>query len=294
VNPPLPFDLHARDALAGLRVLAEQAARAGGVVARRYFRTALHVQLKADLTEVSEADHAAQAAVVATIRAARPDDGFLTEETLDPQPACLRASFALPPRSASAPCLTSSITWIIDPIDGTRNFVRDIPLYVCSVGAMLGGYPLVGAIYDPERDTTYSAGAAEGLFVNGQPQSSRLSGGARPAGLGPRLVVALPSAPTGPITALAHTWLGRFINRNLGSTALHLALVADGQLDGMLSDNAKLWDLAAGWVLVHAMGGRMTTPNGGDLFPLDVATYTAGDLPFIAGRAEIFDQLLAS
>ena len=276
---PLPhFDPADRDALCELRHLAEAAARAGGSVARRYFRGELQVRLKADRTEVSDADHAAQQAVVATIRAARPDDAFLTEETLETRAPCHSPA-------------NDRLTWIIDPIDGTRNFVRRIPLYACSVGAMFGGYPVVGSIHDAERDVTYTASTAEGLFINAEAQPVATLGRGRAAGLDPRPVVALPSTPTGPIAPIAHTWLGRFVCRNLGSTALHLAQIAAGQLDGALSDNAKLWDLAAGWVLLQAIGGRMTTRDGAAVFPLDIARYADADLPFIAGTADFFARL---
>jgi len=264
-----------------LRLLAEEAARTGGQVARGYFRSELTVRLKDDRSEVSDADDAAQAAVVACIRAMRPRDAFIAEETL-------------PLLAEQTPPTNDAFCWVIDPIDGTRNFVRGIPVYVCSVAVMRGGTPLAGALYDPERDTLYSASRDEGLFVNGRPHPPELDAAARARRVHPRPVVAIPSSPVGPMAARAHAWLDRYICRNLGTTALHLGLVATGELDGALADNCRLWDIAAGWVLLTAAGRVMTDPAGAPLFPLDVGRYHGEELPAIAASADFHAQLLGA
>lgn len=242
-------------ALPALATLAEAAARAGGAVARRHFRTGLEVRLKADRSEVTIADEAAQQAVIATIRAARPADAFIAEERLQLDPPA-------PPPAPERLC------WIIDPIDGTRNYIRHIPLYACSVAVMQGGVPLAGTIYDPERDVLYSAVRGGPLCIDAAPAPPR---GRR--NLNHKLVVGLPSSPGPESAALAHAWLDRFVCRSLGSTALHLALVASGELDAMLGDNPRLWDLAAGCLLVEAAGGVTATIEGRPVFPVDVAAY---------------------
>jgi myo-inositol-1(or 4)-monophosphatase len=283
VTPLAGFDPADRAAQSALRRIAEEAARAGGAVARRYFRTDLTVRLKADRSEVTDADDAAQAAVIAAIRSHRLSDAFVTEETL-----------ALPAGAPPAPAPTDDVLcWAIDPIDGTRNHVRGIPLYVCSVAAMFAGTPLAGAVYDPERDALYSASAIEGLFINGQPAAPRPV--AMPeSGRRLRPLVAIPSTPRGVIAELVHAGLGHWVCRNLGSTALHLAMVAAGELDAMLADNSRLWDVAAGWVLVTAAGGRMTSPAGVPLFPLDVRTCVDHELPTLAASATVHDDILGS
>jgi myo-inositol-1(or 4)-monophosphatase len=268
---------------AALRLVAEQAARAGGQVARSCFGRVSSARLKGDHSEVSEADDAAQAAIVASILAQRPVDAFLAEEVL-----------GLPDGPRSWPRVTNDrVCWVIDPIDGTRNFLRGIPLWACSVAAMRGGLPLCGAVYDPLHDVLYSAGGGVGgLLLDGQPSAPAHSGAARPTGLNPKPVVGIPSSPTGPTAAIAYQWLERFVCRSLGSTALQLAWVASGQLDATLSDNARLWDIAAAWVLVTASGGRITSPEGAPLFPLDVQRYAGEKLPTLAARAALYDQLL--
>ncbi|MCK4343483.1 MAG: hypothetical protein KAY37_17350 [Phycisphaerae bacterium] len=276
--PPADCDPHHPQTRHDLLALAEQAARAGGQVAQRHFGLDLGVRLKADRSEVSAADEAAQNAVIAHIQAHRHADAFIVEESLE-----------LP----DLPSPTNDrLCWVIDPLDGTRNFVRNVPFYTCSVAAMIDGLPLVGAIYDPEREMLYSATRTEGLFINGKLQPTRDENTARTRGLNPRPVVAIPSTPRGVTRALALTWLDRFVCRCLGSTALHLALVAGGGFNGMLADNPRLWDIAAGWVLITATGGKLTSPSGDPVFPLDVAAYTDEELPTLAAHAAVYDQLL--
>ena len=268
--PAAPFDAADPAPLEPLRTLAEDAARVGGQVARQYFGTGVEVWLKADRSEVSRADEAAQAAVVAHLRAARPDDAFVAEEqlTLSPPPP--------PPPSADRLC------WVIDPLDGTRNFIRHIPLYACSVAAMIGGHPVAGAVYDPPRDVLYSAARGSGLRIDGRLQPARVGGAVRARGVNPKPVVAIPSSPTALTAGSAHAWLDRFVCRGLGCTALHMAWVAGGELDALLADNPRLWDIAAGALLIAEAGGRVTSITGTPLFPFDVARYGGEPLPIIA------------
>ncbi len=277
-STPPRIDADLSDAL---RTLAEQAVRVGGACAREHFGTRLDVQFKADRSEVSNADREAQRRIVELIRTARPDDALITEEELD------FAGLTAPPAPSG-----DRVCWVIDPIDGTRNYVRRIPVFACSVGVMYAGYPVAGAIGNPMHDLVYSAGQHGGLLINGQPAPARPVVGELLGGTPRAPVVGTPSNPRGPSAAIAHRWLDCLVCRNLGSTSLHLALVASGELDGMLTDNARLWDIAAGWILVSASGGRTSAPDGGDLFPLDVATYTNQKIPTLAGGAGIYDQLI--
>jgi myo-inositol-1(or 4)-monophosphatase len=279
VSTPGTVELHDPAALDRLCRLAEQAARVGGAVARGYFRTDLNIRFKADRSEVSEADEAAQAAVMQCIHAPRPHDAFIGEEAV------------AGPHAGDAPAATNDhFCWVIDPIDGTRNFVRGIPCYACSVAVMFGGFPLAGAIYDVERDVLYSAIRGGPLLVNGNPARPP-SGEAEKSGR-LRLVVGIPSRAVGPLAKLSHDWLSRYVCRNLGSTALHMAMVATGELDGMLADTPRLWDVAAGWVLIESAGGRVVGPDGAPLFPLDVGGYRGTQTAFRAARASAASVLL--
>ena len=252
-----------------LRVLAESAARAGGEVALRFFKGELNVRLKPDRSEVSEADEETQAVIIAHIRAARPHDTFVAEE---------RLTSAFAPEASDA-----GLCWIIDPIDGTRNFIRHIPLFAACVGVMHAGIPIAGAIYVPVRGWMYSGSLEEGVFLNGERVSPGEAG--RPRSVSAKPVVAVPSTPYGPTADLAHAWLDRFASRSLGSTALHMAMVASGELDAMIADNPRVWDVAAGWAMILASGGRVVDPRGAELFPRSVEAYHNDVLPFYAFSA---------
>lgn len=253
-----------------LRALAEAAARAGGEVARRRFNTPFNIERKADGSEVSDADHEAQAAIIALLHKTRPGDAFLAEETLD------AALFGAPPPAPA----DDVFTWIIDPIDGTRNYVRGIPFYTCSVGVMRGGFPVAGAIFDPERDELFSISRGEALLVNGSPVQPVDEKGT--AGRSRKPLVALPSMLAGRPGELVHAWRGRIVNRNFGSTALHLAMVAAGRLQATLISDSRLWDIAAGWPMLEAVGGLITDLHEGPLFPLDVSAYGGEALQSLA------------
>lgn len=260
MSPPPP-------APPALRALAEQAARIGGQTARAAFGRPGPVRLKADRSEVSQGDLEAQRAIAALLRAQRPGDGLLCEEH-DPLPG------------GPAPD-AARIWWLIDPVDGTRNYVRGIPVYTCSVAAVCDGTPLAGAIYDPAQDRLYSADVQQGLHIDGRPaaRAATMPQAARP-------LVGIPSTCHGAARAVLLEWLERCILRNLGSTALHLALVAEGRLAGALVADARLWDIAAGWVLIRAAGGCMRALDGRELFPLDPARYRGEPLACLAACDE--------
>lgn len=266
--PPAPSDPPDPAQLDRWRELAERAARAGGAVARAAFGRAHQIRRKADGSEVSEADEAAQAAAIACLRGERPDDPIIAEETL--------AAAGGGPRLPARP-RPDRVCWIIDPIDGTRNYIRGVPLYSVSVAAMLGGYPIVGVVYAPERDECYSADAAGPLRINGQPAPAD----ALPAP-GGKPLVGIPSSLQRAAYDVLQQWYGRVVVRNLGSTALHLALVAAGRFQAALLSDSKLWDLAAGWLLIRRTDGVMTTLAGHDVFPLDVGTYAGESIPSLA------------
>jgi myo-inositol-1(or 4)-monophosphatase len=272
--------------LPALRELAERAARAGGVVARERFRGDNAVRRKPDGSDVTDADEAAQAAVLACLREARPDDGVIAEETVGCVPDAPSVN-GVP----DAPVRTNDrLCWIIDPLDGTRNYISGVPIYACTIAAMLGGYPIVGVTYDPEREEMYSASRAEGFLIDGRPVGA-VAAGASPAAVAsaPRgrrsppaappefrrkPLAGIPSSLQGSAYELLQGWRRRVVVRNLGSTALHLALVAAGHLQASLTSDTKLWDIAAGWLMVTVAGGVMTRIDGSPIFPLDVATYS--------------------
>ena len=254
--------------LRSLRELAEHAARAGGDVARQCFHAAYAIRHKADGSEVTEADEAAQAAVIAALRARRPHDALIAEESLEDVPG------------AAAPA-DDVLCWIIDPIDGTRNYVRGIPLYAVAVAAMFGGYPVAAAIYIPDRDDMYSASRAEGFLVNGTAPTARAVK-ADTSGRARKPLAGIPSSFHGAAHGVMQDWMSRVVVRNLGSTATHLAMVAAGQFQAALVSGSRLWDIAAGWLLIDLTGGVMTTLDGRPVFPFNVAAYAGEPITSLA------------
>lgn len=267
--------------LAELRGLAEAAARAAGSVAQRAFGAAGATSFKLDGSEVTAADLAAERAAVAILRSARPADHFITEENTAGHP---------PTAAPDAPADAQTVWWVIDPIDGTRNFVRGIPCYVASVAAMVGGVPVAGALHEPGRDALYSASLGGGAWMNGQ--RLPLSAGDPRDVASRRLLVAVPSARHERVQPIVRKWVDELVIRNVGSSAMHLAMVASGQLDAALLATCRLWDIAAGWLIVQESGGRMTTPEGGALFPIDPAAYASEEMPSLAARGEVHEQLI--
>jgi len=254
-----------------LRKLAERAACAGGAVARRSFGNRHRTRRKSDGSEVTEADRAAQEAIVACLRAARPDDDVIAEEGLSwirPRRRTLRSRLR-------ADAQDPAICWVVDPLDGTRNFIAGIPLYAVSVAALCGGIPVAGAVYLPEREEMYSS-AGDKVLRNGRPLPLRRR---RPS---ERYLVGIPSALDRQALAVVRSWPRRVVLRNLGVTSLHLAMVAARQLEAALISDSRLWDIAAGWLLVRAAGGVMTRLDGRSIFPVNLARYAGEPIPSLA------------
>ncbi len=274
---PEPLPAAAAEAL---RRLAESAARVGGAVAREAFGRTQVVSLKGDRSEVTEIDIAAQRAIVAHLRAQRPDDAFVGEESAEAD----SGPSAAPP--------DSEIWWIIDPIDGTRNYIRGVPSFSCSVAAMRGGVPVAGAVYEPIADLMYTAALGGGARINGRPAAVHGCDADPPAAPPDKLLVAVPSARREATRRLVSLVVERHVVRNYGSVALHLAMVAAGQLDAAAAGNPKLWDIAAGLLLVTEAGGVVTAPDGAAILPLDPAAGVGRELPVLAGSRAAHARLL--
>ena len=284
VRVPAPKDL---------RLLAEQAARVGGAVARQAFGRRQKVSIKSDQSEVTEIDVAAERAIVEFIRAARPHDVFLGEESLESGKSSAVDSSPAPASIATLDATdATTVAWIIDPIDGTRNYIRHMPLFTCSVAALRAGVPVAGAIFEPIQDTLYSAQQGGGLRVNGKPFRSPIAQPSAPGDEQRKLYVGIPSARRAATKPLVLHAIDNHIVRNFGSVALHLALVALGHLDAVVVGNAKLWDIAAGCLLVEEAGGRVTAPDGAPLFPVDLPRYNGAEIPLIAATKVAYERLL--
>ena len=150
--------------------------------------------------------------------------------------------------------LGSKPVWVVDPLDGTMNFSREIPFYGVSIALLVAGEPVLGVIHDVTRGETFSGIVGEGCWLNGAPV--RVSALTNPAEA--ILATGLPtfrSHEAASLTNFVHD-LRRFKKvRMLGSAALMLAYVAAGRIDAYGEDDIMLWDVAAGLALVRAAGG---------------------------------------
>lgn len=230
--------------LSALLEVATRAARAAGADVRTRLGLPRTVDAKGYRDIVTDADVAAQGIIVKTIRDAFPNHGYLVEE-------------ADPSLATSGP-----IVWIVDPVDGTTNYSRGIPLFCVSIAAVAadpaGGFrPLAVAVYDPLRDELFNAAAGQGARLNGAPlQVSRV---ATPA----EAVFALDFGHSDSVRADSVAQVGRLAAevttiRAFGSAVLGLAWVAAGRLDAYLNYALLPWDYAAGWLLIEEAGGTFT------------------------------------
>lgn len=265
--------VNSRPPLESFLAVAEDLARRAGRLALERMDSA-RASRKADATIVTDADLAAQHLIIEGLARRFPDHAVLGEED--------RAdSFTLPAPDAADYC------WVIDPIDGTRNFARGFPCFSVSLALLFGGTPVVGVVYDPLLDRSYRA-TADG-------EASWGNRALRVATDPPRsdLLVGVPSGHKRPMPEPVRRWLERMNLRNVGSTALHLAYVAAGWLDAAWCQQCYVWDIAAGWLLVRQAGGIITHSSGEQLFPLDLAEAARRKTPFLAAEPKLHGELLA-
>ena len=237
-----------RDLIAG-------AAREAGRIALAFRARGVRAWEKAKGDPVSEADLAADTYLKGALQPNRPEYGWLSEETSDDKSR-----------------LRTARSFVVDPIDGTRAFLKNRPEFVVSIAVIEHGRPVAAAIYDPSADTLWEAAAGGGAWRDGASMAvsarSRLDG-ARLLGDPGRLpdVRALGAAA-----------------QTVNSVALRLAQVADGTCDGLIAERGKWdWDLAAGALLVREAGGRITGRDGTELvFNADAPRQPA---PLAAGPA---------
>lgn len=224
---------------------AKDAARRGAEVLEQW-RSRFQVREKGRADLVTEADHASQQAVCEYLARRFPDHHFLGEEGDGPK---------LPPAPGDPP------TWIVDPLDGTTNYVHDCPMYCVSIGLWAAGELVVGVVLDPRQQELFWAAKGQGAWLGDRRLSvstiDRLEGALLSTGFAPDL--------RGQERTL--DWW-RFFSfrvqslRRTGSTALNLAYVAAGRFDGYWAFDNHPWDVAGGFVLVREAGGVVTRCDG--------------------------------
>jgi len=234
---------------------AVEAARAAGAIALKYFRGRFEVTLKPDATPVTQADREAERAIVEILGRAFPDHGVLGEEFGGHG--------------------STEVRWIIDPIDGTKNFVRGIPVWATLIGLEERGEITVGVIHNPVTGELYTARRDGGAFLNGE--RIRVSAIAELGG-----------------ATLVHAGLGLFREAGRWESFVRLVdaterqrgfgdysgygLVAEGKAELYLEVDLKPWDLAPCKILVEEAGGRFSDLDGRPTIYSGTALATNGRL----------------
>lgn len=248
-----------------LVTIAENAARSAGQIivraADRLDRVTVYEKAHNDF--VTDIDQKAEAEIISVIHKAYPDHQILSEES-------------------GVLGKDNDVVWIIDPLDGTRNFIHGLPHFCVSIAVQVRGKIEHGVIYDPIRDETFCASRGRGAKLN----NTRIRVATRN-----KLEQAL--VGTGlPLLKQHPTFFSMFTGvfeqcgdvRDSGSAALDLAYVAAGRLDGYWESNLKLWDIAAGTLMVKEAGGLVSDFTGSENF------LESGDV--VVGNPKIFKALL--
>lgn len=243
------------------RLVAETVAREAGKLALERFRSRrFTVEAKDTQDFVSEVDKETEVLIRSRLAAVFPEDGFIGEE------------------SGGAP---KRVSWVVDPIDGTANFVRGVSFWCVSIGLAVDGKASVGVIYDPNLDELYSAALGQGATLNGV--SMRVSGTGEPE----KAIVSVGFSYRRPINTnvdVIYNLLEKnCVYRMQGAGALAMALVASGRLDGYVESHINAWDVLAGLVLVGEAGGYVNDFLAGD-------GLTRGN-PILACTPELIDFL---
>jgi len=256
--------------------LATRLAAEAGEIALSHFGSAA-VERKADNSVVTEADHEMQAHVLDTLARTYPDHAVWAEETVrDPE--------------AHADRTSARFCWVVDPLDGTRNYVSGFPCFATSIGVLDRGWPIVGVVMEHNQHHVYTGTRGGGAMFNGQPIT------AHEVPAGTDVLIGVPSSKDRLTVQVVRHWAGErgMISRNLGSTALHLAMVGSSALGATFCKQCKIWDVAAGILIVNEAGGRCTQVDGSDRLPFDLTADSDEDLPLLAAAPQTHGRLLAS
>jgi myo-inositol-1(or 4)-monophosphatase len=222
--------------------VASAAAQEAGQLLRQRQPTARALQRKGRANVTTDADLAAEALLTARLRAAFPEHALLAEEGGQQGPP-------------DQPC------WVIDPLDGTFNYLLGLPLYAISLALVVEQVPLVGVIYLPATAELFTATRGGGAFGNGTPLHGESGRRGREAVVGFDLGYHDARARW-MLAAVTTLWGNIQLLRCLGSPVLGCAAVAAGRFDLYLHPYLAPWDFAAGWLLVEEAGARATDHRG--------------------------------
>jgi myo-inositol-1(or 4)-monophosphatase len=244
--------------------VAEEAARAAGEIIRGYYDGTIEVREKSHDNPVTAADLRSNECIEARIRGAFPGDGWLSEETRD-----------------SHERLGRDRVWIVDPLDGTKEFIQHIPELCVCIGLVEHGSPILGVSYNPITGDMFSAARGAGMRCNGLPTRASDVADLKEA----RVLASRSEDKRGewdPFKAKMRVVL-------TGSVAFKLALISSGRADATFSLTPKNeWDICSGAALLLEAGGRITDRDGKPLVFNQQKTLLPG---IIATNGALFDAV---
>ncbi len=248
-----------------LNIAVRAARQAGNIIARSFPHVdSLSVDTKSRNDFVSDVDRLAEQEIINTIHKAYPDHAILAEE--------------------SGSSGDSEYVWIIDPLDGTTNFLHGFPQFAVSIALSFRGKLDQAVVYDPISQDLYTASRGAGAQLNGR----RIRVASRKTLDGALLGTGFPFKDNGLLDTYLDTFKALFGDtagiRRPGSAALDLAYVAAGRIDGFWEFALNPWDMAAGALLIQEAGGKVGDFAGGDEF------LESGNV--IAGNLKVYDAML--
>ncbi|HYB51454.1 MAG TPA: inositol monophosphatase family protein [Burkholderiaceae bacterium] len=251
-----------------LNTAVKAARKAGAIINRASLDLdLLHVSSKGHADFVTQVDRAAEQAIIETLSQAYPDHGFLAEES-----------------GAQRPQNAGDYTWIIDPLDGTTNFIHGFPQYAVSIACQHGGQITQAVVYDPTRNDLFTSTRGRGAFLNDRrlrvSKRTQLKDSLIGTGFPFRNLERIDQYLQLFKQVTAHT-AGI---RRPGAAALDLCYVAAGRLDGFWEFGLSPWDVAAGSLLVIEAGGLISDDEGNNAY------LQSGNV--VCGSPKIFEQLL--
>lgn len=249
-----------------LNTAVKAARKAASIITRASFDLdKLTVRSKRQKDYVSEVDHAAEEAIIRVLRETYPDHAILAEES-------------------GRNDAKSDYVWVIDPLDGTTNFLHGFPQYCVSIGLLHKGVPNQGVIMDPNRDELFTASKGVGAYLNDRrirvSKTDRLEAALMGTGFPFREIEHIDDY----IRMMRNMMLATSGIRRPGAAALDLAWVAAGRIDGFWEIGLSPWDMAAGALLVREAGGLIGDLEGEDRF-LDTGRV-------VASNAKLFSAIL--
>jgi myo-inositol-1(or 4)-monophosphatase len=242
------------------------ARKAGDIIMRAFQRLDLiQISQKGQNDFVSNVDKAAEAAIIQTLQNAYPDHGILAEE--------------------SGQYAEGEYQWIIDPLDGTTNFIHGIPHFAISIALQYQNRIEHAVIYDPVRNDLFTATRGSGAQKNQNKIRVSKTTKLQDAILATGFPYKLPEQHDAYFTALKAIFKDCCAMRRAGAAALDLAYVAAGQFDGFWELGLSIWDIAAGSLLIKEAGGLISDIQGKEHY------LQTGNV--VTGNPKIFKQLLA-